>query len=175
LEEPAAVRAFLALGANLGDRLASLQRAADLLGRQQGIAIVASSRVYETEPVGGPPQPDYLNAVIEARTTRSARSLLDACLDVERSMGRERVERWGPRVIDIDVLTYGRERFDEPGLEIPHPRMHERGFVLLPLLELTEDPPLPGDRSIGSVRLGGDPMRGIVLLGPPLALRQTFA
>jgi 2-amino-4-hydroxy-6-hydroxymethyldihydropteridine diphosphokinase len=169
----AAVRAFLGLGANLGDRLANLQRAADLLGRKEGIAVVASSRVFETEPVGGPPQPHYLNAVIEASTTRSPRSLLDACLDVELSMGRERIERWGPRVIDIDVLTYGRERVDEPGLEIPHPRMHERGFVLLPLLELTEDPPLPGDRLIGSVRLGGDPLRGIKLFGPPLALRQA--
>jgi 2-amino-4-hydroxy-6-hydroxymethyldihydropteridine diphosphokinase len=174
-EDAAAVRAFLGLGTNLGDRLTNLQRAAHLLGRQEGIVVVASSRVYETEPVGGPPQPDYLNAVIEARTTRSPRSLLDACLEVERAMGRERVERWGPRVIDIDVLTYGRERVDEPGLEIPHPRMHERGFVLLPLLELTEDPPLPGDRSIGSVRLGGDPMRGIVLFGPPLEVRQASA
>jgi 2-amino-4-hydroxy-6-hydroxymethyldihydropteridine diphosphokinase len=170
-EEPAAVRAFLGLGANLGDRLANLQRAADLLGQKEGIAIVASSRVYETEPVGGPPQPDYLNSVIEALTTRSPRSLLDACQEVERVMGRERVERWGPRVIDVDLLTYGRVRVAEPGLQIPHPRMHERGFVLLPLLELTEDPPLPGGRSIGSVRFGGDPMRGVVLFGPPLALR----
>jgi 2-amino-4-hydroxy-6-hydroxymethyldihydropteridine diphosphokinase len=169
--KPAGARAFLGLGANLGDRLANLQRAADLLGRKGGIAIVASSRVYATEPVGGPPQPGYLNAVIEARTTRSPRSLLDACLEVERAMGRERAERWGPRVIDVDVLTYGRERVDEPGLQIPHPRMHERGFVLFPLLELTEAPPLPGGRSIGSVRFGGDPMGGVVLVGPPLALR----
>lgn len=167
----ASVRAFLALGSNLGDRLANLQRAVDLLVRP-GLAIVKSSRVFQTDPVGGPPQPDYLNAVVEARTSLSPRALLDACLDVEREMGRERIERWGPRVIDVDVLTYGDEEVTEPGLQIPHPRMHERGFVLIPLLELDEDPPLPGHRSIASLRLEGGLMRGVALFGPPLSLPE---
>jgi 2-amino-4-hydroxy-6-hydroxymethyldihydropteridine diphosphokinase len=164
------VRAFLALGSNLGDRLANLQRAVDLLGRRPRLAIVKSSRVFQTEPVGGPPQPDYLNAVVEARTTFSPRELLDACLAVEQDMGRKRKERWGPRVIDVDVLTYSQEEVNEPGLQIPHPRMHERGFVLIPLLELDGDPPLPGHRSIGSLRLEGGSMRGVVLFGPPLSV-----
>src|SRR4029450_1145899 len=109
-------------------RLSMCDRAFDLLGRR-GLAVVKSSRVFQTDPVGGPPQPDYLNAVVEALTTLAPRALLDACLWVERDMGRERKERWGPRIIDVDVLTYGREQVNETGLQIPHPRMHERGFV----------------------------------------------
>jgi 2-amino-4-hydroxy-6-hydroxymethyldihydropteridine diphosphokinase len=166
----AEVRAFLALGSNLGDRLANLQRAAGLLALMKGIRLVKSSRVYETEPVGGPPQPDYLNAVIEAATTLSPRELLEACLAVEREMGRERRERWGPRVIDVDVLTYGDEQVKEAGLQIPHPRMAERGFVLAPLLELDADPPLPGGLSVRSLRLGGSLLTGVELFGPPLSL-----
>jgi 2-amino-4-hydroxy-6-hydroxymethyldihydropteridine diphosphokinase len=164
----AEVRAFLALGSNLGDRLGNLQRAVDLLVRRPGLTIVKSSRVFQTEPVGGPVQPDYLNAVVEARTTLSPRDLLDAGLAVELAMGRERKERWGPRVIDVDVLTYGQEEVDEPGLQVPHPRMHERGFVLIPLLELERDPPLPGHRSIAGVRLEGGLLAGVALFGPPL-------
>jgi 2-amino-4-hydroxy-6-hydroxymethyldihydropteridine diphosphokinase len=164
------VRVFLALGSNLGDRLANLQRAVDLLEGQDGLAIVKSSRVYQTEPVGGPPQPDYLNAVVEGRTSLSPQELLDACLAVEREMGRERKERWGPRLIDLDLLTYGREQVNEPGLQIPHPRMHQRGFVLIPLLELDDDPPLPGRRSIGTLRLEGGLMAGVALFGFPLSL-----
>jgi 2-amino-4-hydroxy-6-hydroxymethyldihydropteridine diphosphokinase len=167
--EPPEVRAFLGLGSNLGDRLANLQRAVNLLGRP-GLAIVKSSRVYQTDPVGGPPQPDYLNAVVEARTTQAPRALLDACLSVEREMGRQRKERWGPRIIDVDVLTYGREHVNETGLQIPHPRMHERGFVLVPLLELDEDPPLPAGHSIARLRLEGGLMEGVALFGPPLRL-----
>jgi 2-amino-4-hydroxy-6-hydroxymethyldihydropteridine diphosphokinase len=162
------VRAFLALGSNLGDRAANLQRAVDLLAGQPGVEIVSSSRVYETDPVGGPPQPDYLNAVVEARTSRSPRELLEACLAVEQEMGRVRRERWGPRTIDVDMLTYGREELSEPGLQIPHPRMHQRGFVLVPLLELDADPPLPGGRSVTSLRLGAGLLRGVGLFGPPL-------
>jgi 2-amino-4-hydroxy-6-hydroxymethyldihydropteridine diphosphokinase len=157
------------LGSNLGDRLANLQRAVDLLGRP-GLAVVKSSRVFQTDPVGGPPQPDYLNAVVEALTTLAPRALLDACLSVERDMGRERKERWGPRIIDVDVLTYGREQVNETGLQIPHPRMHERGFVLVPLLELDEDPPLAAGRSLTALRLEASVMEGVALFGPPLRL-----
>ena len=166
--DPHEVRAFLGLGSNLGDRLVNLQRAVDLLGHRPGLAVVASSRVFETDPVGGPPQPDYLNAVVETRTTLSPRALLDACLDVEREMGRERGERWGPRIIDVDVLTFGDERVDEPDLEIPHPRMHERGFALVPLLELEPDPPLPGGRHVAELRTGTGTFAGVRLFAPAL-------
>ena len=160
--------AYLALGSNEGDRLSTLQRAVDLLDGAAGITIRRSSRIYETEPVGGPPQPDFLNAVVEARTSLDARELLEACHRVERSLGRERVVRWGPRTIDIDILTYGRERIDEPDLVIPHPRMHERGFVLAPLLELVADPPLPSGARLASTRLGPDALAGIRVAAPPL-------
>ena len=162
-----AVRAFLGLGSNVGDRLATMQRALDLLGSHPRVNPLRSSRVYETDPVGGPPQPEYLNAVIEVATDLSARELLDACLDVERSLGRERGERWGPRTIDIDVLTYGAERIDEPNLRIPHPGLHRREFVLVPLLELDSDPALPSGRR---ARLGPDALSGVRPFAPPLAI-----
>jgi 2-amino-4-hydroxy-6-hydroxymethyldihydropteridine diphosphokinase len=147
------VIAYIGLGSNLGDRLANLQRAVDLLDLRDGVAVLRSSRVYETDPVG-PPQPDYLNAVIEVATSLPADALLGACLAVESELGRVRAERWGPRVIDLDLLSYGRESIEEPGLSVPHPRMHQRLFVLAPLLELDPDPALPGGRTIASVRLG---------------------
>lgn len=163
-----AARAFLALGSNLGDRLSAIQQAVDLLS-DAGIELFAASRVYETEPVG-PPQPAYLNAVVEVRTTLGPRELLEAGLDVERRLGRVRGERWGPRVIDVDVLTYGRLTIEEPGLTVPHPRMHERAFVLVPLSELDPDPPLPGGRRLGTVRLGPDALTGVRLFAPPPAI-----
>ena len=160
-------QSFLGIGSNLGDRLANLGDALDLLRGHEGIEIVRSSRVYETAPVG-PPQPDYLNAVIEVETSMSPRALLRTCLEVELSMGRERKEALGPRVIDIDVLTYGDEVIDEPGLQIPHPRMHERGFVLVPLLELTADPLLPGGRKIAGLRLGPEVLGDVRPFAPAL-------
>jgi 2-amino-4-hydroxy-6-hydroxymethyldihydropteridine diphosphokinase len=160
-------RAYLGLGSNLGDRLANLRRAVALL-EERDVAVVRSSRVYETEPVGGPPQPDYLNAVIEGETDRSARELLDACVAVEDAMGRERAERWAPRTIDVDILTYGREEVAEPGLHIPHPRMHERAFVLIPLLELDADPPLPGGRRVDALRVDAAGLGTVRPYGPPL-------
>jgi 2-amino-4-hydroxy-6-hydroxymethyldihydropteridine diphosphokinase len=160
-------RAFLGLGSNLGDRLANLTRAVELLRSRPGVVVLRSSRVYETEPVG-PPQPDYLNAVIEVQTSLPPRALLEAGLDVERQMGRERRERWGPRVLDVDVLTYGRQVIDENGLQIPHPRMHERAFVLVPLLELDADPPLPGGRLAAMLCLRPGDVAGVRLVAPPL-------
>ena len=162
-------RAYLGLGSNLGDRLANLQRAVDLLG-ERGPRVLRSSRVYETDPVGGPEQPDYLNAVVDAETELEPRGLLDACLAVEAALGRVRAERWGPRVIDVDLLTYDDREVGEPGLEIPHPRMHERAFVLVPLLELDADPPLPGGRKIASLRLGALALGGVRPYAPPLVV-----
>jgi 2-amino-4-hydroxy-6-hydroxymethyldihydropteridine diphosphokinase len=161
----ASTRAYLGLGSNLGDRLANLDRAAALL-QTLGIGLVSSSRVYETAPVG-PPQPDYLNAVVAVATTLPPRELLKACLNVEERMGRMRTVRWGPRTVDVDILSYGRTVIDEPGLVVPHPRMHQRAFVLVPLLELDRDPVLPGGRSLGSMRLNLDPL-GVRLFAAPL-------
>jgi 2-amino-4-hydroxy-6-hydroxymethyldihydropteridine diphosphokinase len=161
-----AVSAYLALGSNLGDRLGTLRRAVDLLG-VRGAAVVRSSRVYETEPIG-PAQPEYLNAVVEVRTDLEPRALLEACLAIEADLGRVRGERWGPRTLDVDVLTYDERRVDEPGLTVPHPRMHERGFVLVPLAELDADPMLPGGRRLASLRPPPDAVSGVRPFAPPL-------
>jgi 2-amino-4-hydroxy-6-hydroxymethyldihydropteridine diphosphokinase len=147
--------------------LTNLQRSVDLLSRREGILVLRSSRVYETEPVG-PPQPDFLNAVVEAETTLPAADLLKACLEVEKEMGRERDERWGPRVIDVDVLTYGREEIDRPDLIVPHPRMHERAFVLAPLTELEANPPLPGGRRLATLRFAPMGLAGVRPFAPSL-------
>jgi 2-amino-4-hydroxy-6-hydroxymethyldihydropteridine diphosphokinase len=160
------VQAYLGLGSNLGDRMANLRRAVALLNRE-GVRVVRSSRVYETDPVG-PPQPEYLNAVIEAETALVPHDLLRACLAVEQTMGRVRAERWGPRLIDVDVLTYGDERIDDPDLMVPHPRMHERAFVLAPLLELTADPMLPGGKHVADLQLGAESLFGVRPVAPPL-------
>jgi 2-amino-4-hydroxy-6-hydroxymethyldihydropteridine diphosphokinase len=123
--------------------------------------------VFETEPVG-PPQPAYLNAVIEVRTTLDPRGLLDAVQAVETTLGRVRAERWGPRTIDVDILTFDDRTVDEPDLEIPHPRMHERGFVLVPLGELDGDPMLPEGRRLSEIRLSPDVVFGVRPFAPPL-------
>jgi len=133
----------LGLGANLGDRLAMLQRAVDLLA-EGGVVTTASSRVWETEPVGGPEgQPAYLNAVISARAEGTPEDILETVRHVESSLGRRRDVRWGPRTIDIDVELIEDLVRDDPLLTIPHPRMTERAFVVLPLLEIDPDPLLP--------------------------------
>jgi 2-amino-4-hydroxy-6-hydroxymethyldihydropteridine diphosphokinase len=162
------VTAFLGLGSNIGDRLANLQKAVRHLQRAEGVRVVRSSRIYETDPVGGPDQPDFLNCVLEVETDLEPHDLMAACQEVEDTLGRQRGVRWGPRVIDVDILTFGDRDVLEPDLEIPHPRMHERGFVLAPLLELTADPPLPGNRKIATLRLGPDVLGGVRLFAPPL-------
>ncbi|HEX6230606.1 MAG TPA: 2-amino-4-hydroxy-6-hydroxymethyldihydropteridine diphosphokinase [Actinomycetota bacterium] len=159
--------AYLGLGSNLGDRLRNLRLAVRLLHRRPGVTVVRSSRVYETEPVG-PPQPAYLNAVVEVRTELDPRGLLDACHVVEDELGRVRTERWGPRTIDIDVLTFGDREVDEDDLTLPHPRMHERGFVLVPLGELDPDPMLPGGRRLSRLRLSPGIVLGVRPFAPPL-------
>jgi 2-amino-4-hydroxy-6-hydroxymethyldihydropteridine diphosphokinase len=163
--------AYLALGSNLGDRLEHLREAVRLLSAEPGVEVTRSSRVYETEPVG-PPQPPYLNAVIEVRTDGNVRELLEASRRVEDALGRVRAERWGPRTVDVDVLTFGEQVVDEPDLVIPHPRMHERGFVLVPLGELDADPMLPGGRRLATLRLAPDVVMGVRPFAPPLPVRR---
>jgi 2-amino-4-hydroxy-6-hydroxymethyldihydropteridine diphosphokinase len=132
-------RGYLGIGSNLGDRLAYLQLAVDALASSADIAVVAVSRVYETAPVGGPPQDSYLNAVVAIDTALEPLALLDECHRIEQRASRERVERWGPRTLDVDVLLLGDCRRDDPTLTLPHPRMAERGFVLAPLRDVAPD------------------------------------
>ncbi len=129
-QEPAPV--VLALGTNLGDRLMTLRDAVKDLRETEGLEIGAISPVIQTEPVGGPDQPDYLNAVVLATSTLSAREVLAAANRIETAHGRERHERWGPRTLDIDVISYGGLRSYDEKLTLPHPRAHERAFVLAP-------------------------------------------
>ena len=138
-------RAVLALGSNLGDRLGMLQGALDALGKMPGVEVVAVSGVYETAPVGGPPGQDpYLNAVILVDTTLPASVLLERCLAVEGAHGRHRTERWGPRTLDIDVITYDDQVSADEALTLPHPRAYERAFVLVPWLSVDQGATLPG-------------------------------
>lgn len=129
-------RAVLALGGNLGDRLAFLRGARDAVDRLPGTTVLASSGVYETEPVGLADQPRFLNAAILIDTTLSARALLGACLGIEAALGRVRGVAGGPRVVDIDLLVYEGATAADPELTLPHPRMKQRGFVLAPLRDL---------------------------------------
>jgi 2-amino-4-hydroxy-6-hydroxymethyldihydropteridine diphosphokinase len=138
-------RAFVGLGANIGDREATIRRAVELLQATSGVEVVAVSTLRETDPVGYLDQPRFLNGAAELNTTRAPRELLDALLAVERALGRERTgPRFGPRTIDLDLLLYGDERIDGPGLRVPHPRLHERVFALEPLAELDPALEIPG-------------------------------
>jgi 2-amino-4-hydroxy-6-hydroxymethyldihydropteridine diphosphokinase len=135
-------RAFVGLGSNLGDREATLRRAVDALGELPRTEVRRVSTLRDTEPVGIRDQPRFLNGAVELETELSPQELLEGLLAIERSLGRERsgVPPGGPRTIDLDLLLYGDATIAEPGLEVPHPRLHERRFVLEPLAEL--DPAL---------------------------------
>lgn len=160
--------AYLGLGSNLGDRLATLERAVDLLEATSGIEVVACSRVWETDPIGGPPQPDFLNVVLRIETSRAPAELLAACNDVEATLDRVRDVRWGPRTIDIDVLTIDGYVSDDPHLTVPHPRMTQRAFVLMPLIDLDPDPVLSDGTRVLDVPLGPDAVGGAHPVAPPL-------
>lgn len=129
-------RALLALGANIGARHTQLEEAVRRLDEHPAIRLVRRSAIIETAPVGKTDQPDFLNMVIAVDTSLKPSDLLAACLEIERAMGRERTERWGPRTIDIDIVAYGRERLRQEGMTLPHPRAHERAFVMGPLREI---------------------------------------
>jgi 2-amino-4-hydroxy-6-hydroxymethyldihydropteridine diphosphokinase len=142
-------RAFVGLGANLGDREASIRQAARLVGASR------LSTIRETEPWGFADQPMFLNAVAEVDTELSARQLLDRLLEIERELGRERGgPRYGPRTVDLDLLLYGDLVLDEPGLTVPHPRIAERAFVLEPLFELDPGLFVPGQGSVSALLAG---------------------
>jgi 2-amino-4-hydroxy-6-hydroxymethyldihydropteridine diphosphokinase len=147
----AVVRAYVGLGANLGDREESIRRAVTLLGEADGVEVVSVSTLRETEPWGPVEQPPYLNGAVALETELGPRALLELLLDVERRLGRVRGERWGPRTIDLDLLLHGDSAVDEPGLTLPHPRLHERRFALEPLAELAPDAVVPGDGTVSEL------------------------
>jgi len=142
---------ILALGSNLGDRADILQGGVDAIAAIPEVQVMAVSPVYETVPVGGPPQPDYLNAVLLARTTLPTATLLDRIHEIEAAFDRVREVRWGPRTLDIDIITAEDERSDDPVLTLPHPRAHERAFVLAPWHDIEPDAVLPGHGRVAAL------------------------
>jgi 2-amino-4-hydroxy-6-hydroxymethyldihydropteridine diphosphokinase len=151
-------RAYIGVGANLGDREATIRRALELLSAEEGVEVVAVSILRETDPVGVVDQPRFLNGAAALETSLSVRDLLDVLLGIERDLGRVRDgTRWGPRTIDLDLLLYGRETIEEPGLSVPHPRLHERAFALEPLAELDPALVVPGRGTVSDLlaRLDG--------------------
>jgi 2-amino-4-hydroxy-6-hydroxymethyldihydropteridine diphosphokinase len=149
-------RSFVGLGANLDDPGASIARAVELLGAEDGVEVVGISTLRETDPVGYEDQPRFLNGAVELRTTLSARGLLGRLLAIERSLGRVRGvgPRFGPRQIDLDLLLYGDQVIDESGLQVPHPRLHERRFALEPLAELDPALEIPGRGPVQALLAG---------------------
>jgi len=128
--------AYIGLGSNLGDRQQYLTNAIELLGKTEYITVNIISKVYETKPVGYIDQPDFLNCVVEISTTLSPYELLDICMNIENDLERKRIIKWGPRTVDLDVLFYGDLVMEEERLTVPHPLLHERGFVLLPMRDI---------------------------------------
>jgi len=148
-------RAYVGLGANLGYREPTLRAAVDALAGEAGIEVVAVSTLRETEPVGVGEQPRFLNGAAELETSLTARELLDRLLAVEQRFGRVRSPgEHGPRTLDLDLLLFGDETIDEPGLTVPHPRLHERRFALEPLAELAPDLVVPGRGDVESLLRG---------------------
>jgi 2-amino-4-hydroxy-6-hydroxymethyldihydropteridine diphosphokinase len=132
--------AYIGIGSNVGERRDFVRKSLEALLQTEGIEVSAVSSLYETAPVGGPPQRSFVNAVVRVETELDARSLLEATQAIERGLGRGHSDiRWGPRVIDLDILLFGEEKISEADIEIPHPRMKERNFVLVPLLEIAPD------------------------------------
>jgi 2-amino-4-hydroxy-6-hydroxymethyldihydropteridine diphosphokinase len=148
-------RAYVGLGANLGDRERTLRAAVDALSSDAEIEVVAVSTLRETEPVGVGEQPRFLNGVVMLETSLGARDLLDRLFEVEQRFGRVRVPgEHGPRTLDLDLLLYGHETIDEPGIAVPHPRLHERRFVLEPLAELAPGLVVPRRGTVESLLTG---------------------
>ena len=136
--------AYVGLGANIGPREVTLLRAVDLLAEADDVDVLAVSQLRETEPMGVVDQPPFLNGAAQIETSLEPCALLELLLEIERTLGRVREERWGPRTVDLDLLAYGDRTVDEPGLRVPHPRLHERRFALEPLAELEPDLIVPG-------------------------------
>jgi len=155
-ENYAVTRSFVGLGSNLGDPRAQIQEALEVLAAEEGVEVIAVSSLRETDPVGYEDQPRFLNGAAELETALSARELLERLLAIERRLGRVRGAgpRFGPRTIDLDLLLHGREVVAEPGLELPHPRLHERRFALEPLAELDPTLEIPGRGQVSALLAG---------------------
>jgi len=145
------MKATISLGSNLGDRFAYLQNALDAINEMTGTQVHSVSPVFETDPVGGPEQGQFLNAVAVVKTVLSPEQFLAATQEIELSQNRERNEHWGPRTLDIDLLAMDTEVRSTPELELPHPRAHERAFVLLPWSLLDPDFVIPGNASVAQL------------------------
>jgi 2-amino-4-hydroxy-6-hydroxymethyldihydropteridine diphosphokinase len=163
------VLATIGLGANLNDPAAQVEYALAELDRLPGTRLLARSGLYASAPVGYVDQPDFINAVAQVDTRLAPRALLAALLDIEHRHGRERSFRNAPRTLDLDLLLYGDAHFHEEGLSLPHPRMTERGFVLLPLLEIAPDTVIPG-RGLAADWLAACADQCVVALPPPAAV-----
>ena len=148
------MRAFIALGANLDDPAAQVRTGMQALARLPQTHRLGCSSLYRSAPVGDPNQPDFINAVCELDTTLTARELLQALLAIEHSRGRVRDRVGGPRTLDLDLLLYGPSNIDEPGLTVPHPRLHARAFVLYPLYEIAPDLVIPGRGPVAGLMSG---------------------
>jgi dihydroneopterin aldolase / 2-amino-4-hydroxy-6-hydroxymethyldihydropteridine diphosphokinase len=148
------VQAVLALGSNLGDRRQELQQAVDQLAGTPGVRVTAVSPVYDTDAVGGPEQPDYLNAVVLAQVSLPAADLLRRAHAIEAAARRTREVRWGPRTLDVDIIAYGDELNADPGLTLPHPRARERAFVLAPWRDADPEAELPGYGPVAELLAG---------------------
>ena len=162
------VVATVGLGANLNDPAAQVEYALAELDRLPGTRLLARSSLFASEPVGYVDQPDFINAVAQVETSLAPHALLAALLDIEHRHGRERSFRNAPRTLDLDLLLYGNAHFHEEGLTLPHPRMHERGFVLLPLLEIAPATVIPG-RGRAADWLTGCADQNVTVLPPPAA------
>lgn len=148
------MRAYVALGSNLDDPLAQVRAGAQALGKLPGTRLVCCSSLYRTAPVGVTEQPDFINAVCEVDTSLPTGTLLQALLGIERTHGRQRDIPGGPRTLDLDLLLYGELACHEPGLTLPHPRLHERAFVLYPLSEIAPGLNIPGRGQVETLRAG---------------------
>jgi 2-amino-4-hydroxy-6-hydroxymethyldihydropteridine diphosphokinase len=145
-------RAYVGLGANIGERAATLSRAVELLSAEDNVEVLVVSSFRETDPVGVVDQPPFLNGAAVLETALDPRELLDTLLRVERELGRVRDgTRWGPRTIDLDLLLFDERTLDEPGLRVPHPRLHERRFALEPLAEIAPSVEIPGQGPVSDV------------------------
>jgi 2-amino-4-hydroxy-6-hydroxymethyldihydropteridine diphosphokinase len=164
--------AVLALGSNLGDRRDILQGGADAIAVLPEVHVTAVSPVYETVPVGGPPQPDYLNAVLLVATSLPPGDLLGQLHEIEAAFDRVRLVRWGPRTLDIDIITVAGERSDDPVLTLPHPRAHERAFVLAPWHDADPGAVLPGHGPVAELLPGLD-QSGIRRSEVPLVIAEA--
>ncbi|WP_203341438.1 2-amino-4-hydroxy-6-hydroxymethyldihydropteridine diphosphokinase [Planococcus beijingensis] len=141
---------YLSLGSNMGDRFEMLRQAVAQLAEQPAVTVTQISSLYETDPVGYTDQEPFLNMVVQLETELTAMALLDVCQMIEQNLNRKRLVRWGPRTIDLDILLYNQDRIETARLTVPHPRMNERAFVLIPLLEID-----PGLEVAGTLETDG--------------------